>query len=191
MCGRFIFVVRVLVLAIVLGGCGTLFDLDPPTMRPDAGAEVDAGPIEQPVDAAVTAACPQPPPGCTLFTCAGTASCYYSCASPVKWRSAEESCAQIGCLATIESKLEQECIVAATNPTNANPLWIGANQPDSGGEPLNGWGWSCGNSTYSNWAAYEPNDLYGNQDCAELIAGGMWNDDACDADRRFLCELPQ
>src|SRR5690349_15122882 len=133
-------VVRVLVLAIVLGGCSSLFELESPELRPDAAADVDAGPIETTVDAAVTAQCPPAPAGCTLFTCDSTSSCYYSCAGILTWSSAQDACAQIGCLATIESKLEQDCVVAATNPTNANPIWIGANQPDPGGEPLGGWG---------------------------------------------------
>ena len=38
------------------------------------------------------------------------------------------------------------------------------------------------------WADMEPNSLYGNEDCVEIRATGMWNDDHCDATLSYVCE---
>ncbi|HEY5952335.1 MAG TPA: C-type lectin domain-containing protein [Kofleriaceae bacterium] len=173
---------------LALVGCRAMLELEPPLLRPDANESARA-------DAAVDGApdvrqCPAAPAGCTLFECAGSSSCYYACNGPASWGVAQNYCMQVGCLATIESQAEQDCITAATNPTNASPLWFGAYQLDPANEPKQGWTWACDASSYTAWGSFEPNDLAGDQDCGELTNGGYWNDVACTLDRRFVCELP-
>ena len=176
-------------LAALLAGCQTMLELDPPELSPDAGVAVAAP------DAVRTASpdapsCPPAPAGCTLFQCAATSGCYYACEVAATWSVAQDICAQVGCLATVDSTADQECIAAATAPTNASPVWIGAYQPDTAAEPNKGWTWACGASTYGNWGNFEPNDLAGDQDCGEMAAGGYWNDVSCGVQRRFVCKAP-
>ena len=176
---------------MLLVGCQTMLDLEPPhRLAPDAAIETVAPDAGDSRDASDVRACPPAPAGCETFRCAGSGSCYYSCSGTGDWNVAQSYCTQVGCLATIETQEEQDCITAATSPTNASPVWIGSSQSDLQAEPANGWTWVCGASNYSNWASYEPNDLYGNQDCAVLTSGGHWNDIACTYERRFVCEAP-
>jgi len=48
------------------------------------------------------------------------------------------------------------------------------------------------NETYSNWAAGEPNDFYGNgtEHCVEINSYKSydWNDRNCDQENYFVCE---
>ncbi|HEY5924295.1 MAG TPA: C-type lectin domain-containing protein [Kofleriaceae bacterium] len=172
---------------VALFGCQELLDLEAPQrLAPDAAIDSPAPDARD--DAFGERECPAAPAGCTLFRCAG--SCHYSCTGTGDWNVAQSYCAQVGCLATIESQAEQDCITAATQPTNASPVWIGSTQSDMQPEPRDGWTWACGASSYANWGSYEPNDLYGNQDCAALSSGGRWDDISCANERRFVCEAP-
>lgn len=177
--------------AFALVACQSLLELERPQLRPDAApdASPDAAPVDSDVaDGART--CPPAPAGCVSFHCQNSASCYYACSGTSTWYAAQSYCTQVGCLATIESYAEEQCIAAAMNPTKSSPVWIGAYQQDDASEPNEGWNWICGTSGYTGWAPFEPNDLTGDQDCAELTSGGHWNDAACGYARRFVCELP-
>ena len=165
---------------LLLAGCQTMLDIEPPSLRPDASID-SATPATDPAPDAPTDArvCPPAPAGCTQFRCAATDSCY--------WTAAQSYCTQVtGCLATIESQEEQDCVAAASTPSNGSPVWIGAFQPAQ----TEDWQWACGSSSYAKWGSFEPNNLSGDQDCTELMAGGYWNDDACTSTRRFVCEVP-
>jgi hypothetical protein len=171
----------------LLGACTAMLEMDQPQLVLDSG--IDASPDAASNVSPDARECPPAPAGCTAFRCAATSSCYYACSGTVSWSAAQSYCTQVGCLATIESLAEQECIAAATNPTNASAVWIGSFQATAQ-EPDGGWMWACGASSYTSWAAYEPNDLYGNEDCAAMASGGHWYDTTCSYDRRFVCELP-
>jgi hypothetical protein len=180
---------RTIAIVALLTGCQAMLELEPPALAPDAGA-ASATPDAAHAASPDAASCPPAPAGCTLFQCAATSGCYYACEVAATWSVAQSMCAQVGCLATVESTAEQECIAAATAPTNASPVWIGARQADGASEPGQGWGWACGASTYGNWGNWEPNDLAGDQDCGEMAAGGYWNDVSCGVQRRFVCKAP-
>jgi hypothetical protein len=171
----------------LLAGCPAILDLEQPVFAPDAG--VDTAP-EVRRDAMVARTCPAAPAGCALFECAVSTSCYYVCEAQVHWDTAESYCKEVGGLATIDAQAEQECVTAASHPTNSSPVWIGFFQSTSAGEPANGWSWAYGASPYTNWATYEPIDLAGDQDCAAMTSGGEWSDTPCSYTRRFVCELP-
>jgi hypothetical protein len=173
----------------VLTGCQALLELDPPALRPDA--TIDSAPIDARVEVAPDArVCPPAPAGCASFQCEGSESCYYACSGSASWSAAQSYCTQVGCLATIETAAEQTCIAAAMAPSKSSPVWIGAYQLEDAPEPGSGWAWACGASSYTGWASFEPNDFAGDQDCAQMISGGQWNDVACTYTRRFVCELP-
>lgn len=40
-----------------------------------------------------------------------------------------------------------------------------------------------------NWAAGQPNDLQGDQDCVQMLGSGMWNDLECSAESFYVCEV--
>ena len=41
---------------------------------------------------------------------------------------------------------------------------------------------------YRNWAAGEPNNLGGSEDCGTLYPTGKWNDNSCTKRYHFVCE---
>ncbi|MBK7072675.1 MAG: C-type lectin domain-containing protein [Myxococcales bacterium] len=175
------------------GGDGALADDASAVDAAEIDAAIDA-PVDAPVDAPIDArACPAPPTGCTSFTCAGSSHCYYAC-NATSWTNAESRCASnnLGCLATIDDAVENQCIHDATQPVFPNLVWFGWRQDAAGAEPAGGWGWACGDSSFvaGNWGSFEPNNQGGNEDCGAMSAGGAWIDGACNSSLRYVCELP-
>jgi len=81
-------------------------------------------------------------------------------------------------------------------PTGASRgmLYLGADIAGSydSGSGAGEWFWSDGSEvTYTAWAAGEPNDSGGNQDCGVMHWGGSvdadWDDLSCEASRPFIC----
>jgi hypothetical protein len=167
----------------------------PDAIAADAPAPDAAVPDASPPDAR---ACPPPPAGCSAFTCASSTSCYYFCTSPERsWSSARTYCTttNAGCIATIDSQAENDCLAAATGPAFPDLVWFGWHQAAGAPEPSGGWSWECpgaGSYVAPNWGdpAGEPNDQGGDEDCAAMGGGGAWIDGDCDVTFRFVCELP-
>ena len=117
--------------------------------------------------------------------------------SKKSWATARDACPLIAagaCLATIDDQAEQNCLVQAAMPDFAmsNWIWIGYRQPPGTAEPLSGWGWECGASTFtqSPWGFGGEPDENGEEDCAAMSNGGTWFDASCADTARYLCELP-
>lgn len=91
---------------------------------------------------------------------------------------------------TVTSAAE-EAFVRALTLLTGDHIWIAATDARSEGT----WEWATGelgvtgnNKTYTNWAAGEPNDAFGGEDCAELIPTG-WNDSDCATQiEKLVCE---
>jgi hypothetical protein len=201
--------VRSVVVAVALAACSLEHGAPATMMKPDDAAVTDDGPStidDAPIDGRMIDAaiamidakvCPPAAPGCSLFSCAGSTSCYYACGTAttgqVSWTTARNTCTTfgMGCIVTINSQAEQDCIVARTNPVYPDNVWFGLRQSSTGAEPGGGWAWECPPSTYvyPAWGMSEPNNQGGSEDCGILATGGDWNDAECTTQSRYVCEL--
>ena len=93
---------------------------------------------------------------------------YYRSTGSMTWTSAKQACINMGGhLVTITSAAENNFVF------NAWPSgWIGFTDEAVEGQ----WRWVTGESvTYTNWNGGEPNNA-GNEDYAQFVSGGRWND---------------
>ena len=93
---------------------------------------------------------------------------YYRSTGSMTWTSAKQACINMGGhLVTITSAAENN-FVFNTWPSG----WIGFTDESVEGQ----WRWVTGESvTYTNWNGGEPNNA-GNEDYAQFVSGGKWND---------------
>ncbi|MGE0547341.1 MAG: lectin-like protein [Kofleriaceae bacterium] len=119
---------------------------------------------------------------------------YLFCANPLSWVDAATQCDTIGAtLLRINSASENSFVrTTSTAMFGALPIHIGAN--DRIAEAT--WLWPDGTSFYIegvpivgyiNWAASEPNDDGGAEDCGVMLADGTWNDDVCAELKPSVC----
>lgn len=161
---------------------------------PIVDAPIDAPP-DAPPDASLIVGCPPAPTGCSLFGCAGSPdSCYYYCPGDASFSGATAACQNIGqngCLVTLNDADEDSCV--RQNAGAGGLIYIGLVQSSNGSEPANGWGWSCGTSSYGpNWTGSEPNNSgFGGEDCGAMNTAGGWVDVGCGETFRFVCEVPR
>lgn len=126
--------------------------------------------------------------GCTLY--ARGASSYAFCIEQIGWEAARGECAlRGGDLAVIEDAEENDAIAGqlAGIKESVGQWAIGLNDRAVEGSHV----WLDGRpAMYTRWAAGEPNDFEGLEDCAVLYDLGEWNDLPCGQLRPFLCESP-
>ena len=79
-------------------------------------------------------------------------------------------------------------------------LWISANDLTVEGE----WRWADGTQfwqglwnagsvvggLYNSWSGAQPDNAGPGEHCAEMYANSLWNDQACNQPRDFVCEPP-
>ncbi len=121
--------------------------------------------------------------GCVLAP--GVDSVYLLCSAPeTDWAAARAFCtARGGDLVVIED-LEENAALAALVPGGA---WIGLTDSDEEGA----FRWVDGSAPIPDaFAEGEPNDSGGDEDCAQLLPTGLWNDLPCDRPLPPLCEAP-
>lgn len=124
---------------------------------------------------------------CPVENYAGHA--YQMCWSlPTDWFSARDACYADGYhLVTVDDASENNWLDQTFDAYTTAPFWIGFNDVATEGQ----WVWETGAlSTFTAWHSGEPNNLYNNEDCAELNywTDGTWNDENCMGSRRFVCE---
>lgn len=116
--------------------------------------------------------------GCALKTWGDTA--YLACAATATWAAARDFCgAHGGTLALPGSARENAALTAALGGSAWLALTDAATEGTfvvDGGAP----GWT-------HWAAGEPNDAAGAEDCALLNPDGLWSDLDCASAQRVLC----
>ncbi|XP_029498351.2 C-type lectin domain family 10 member A-like [Oncorhynchus nerka] len=122
------------------------------------------------------------PKGWTLFQ-----STWYYISSEVKsWDESRQDCIERGAdLVIINSKVEQIFLI------NLNKrIWIGLTDKDIEGT----WKWVDGTKlTTSYWTGKQPdngdgNPIFGEEDCAEIVMGWIWNDISCANHYNWVCE---
>jgi len=124
--------------------------------------------------------------GCTLAMDGDRA--YAFCPPPTDFDGARTGCMAFGGdLVKIDDAAELGFITGSDVPASGGVggYFIGANDRDAEGQFV----WTDGSPVvFTNWAAGEPNDAGGAEDCTEMnVDSGIWNDVGCDA-RAFICE---
>lgn len=103
--------------------------------------------------------------------------------NPKTWTDADAACLGMGKhLVTLETAAEADWLLPQ-QPAGAG-IWLGFNDRATEGS----WLWSDGTSSYTRWAAGEPNNA-NNEDCAVSYTNtGLWNDVPCTTTAAFVCE---
>lgn len=141
----------------------------------------DATPVTPPPGASASSSCT----AAGEFTIPGGDSCYMLGADAFGWQDARDMCqAWGGDLVALDSPEENRELAQRID---AN-VWIGATDQDAEGT----FTWADGTPLrFTRWAADQPNNLEGNENCSELRPfDGRWGDVPCTGDiaRQALCE---
>ncbi|XP_038046213.1 lymphocyte antigen 75-like [Patiria miniata] len=108
----------------------------------------------------------------------------------VNWDTANRECENMGAtLASFHHPDEEKYLISKFSPTTNRRFWIGLNDQRFEG----GYAWSDDTPVeYTNWAAGEPNDYGGWEECVETdFKGGRWNDQSCWDRRNYICAIPK
>jgi hypothetical protein len=138
-----------------------------PVGAPDATAQAPEGACDAPGEF------PNPNGGCYLFS-----------DDPTTWPEALQRCAAwSGTLVRVNAP-EESALLAEHLTANA---WIGLSDREA--EGVMRWDDGAPLTDYANWAAQQPDDFAGNEDCIETLpGGGGWNDRPCTDLRAYVCE---
>ncbi|XP_056425119.1 hepatic lectin-like isoform X2 [Hyla sarda] len=112
--------------------------------------------------------------------------CYFFSNTKSNWNRARSLCVQKNAdLAVINNENEQRFI---SSITGSMPYWIGLTDNESEGN----WTWVDGTDykkSYKSWSPDEPNSSGGEEDCAQVLKLGKWNDKSChDTNTYAICE---
>uniref|UniRef100_A0A3B3BFX1 C-type lectin domain-containing protein n=1 Tax=Oryzias melastigma TaxID=30732 RepID=A0A3B3BFX1_ORYME len=129
--------------------------------------------------------------GALLSVSFGQTRQFYFVNTPLTWTDAQSVCRQnYTDLASIENTADVDAVIAAVS-NYTGKAWIGLHD-----DLENSWKWSLsdsgfygdGQSTFRNWGSNEPNNLYGQQLCADLYGvNGLWDDNDCNVALAFVC----
>jgi hypothetical protein len=114
---------------------------------------------------------------------------YMYCTSTATWTTARTNCLTYGYdLTSVNSRAENAQINAQAFRRYGGRWWGGFNDRSTEGT----WVWANGEAvTYTNWAAGEPNDAMGKEDCMQFgryYPASTWNDEPCTYSFRYVCE---
>ena len=110
---------------------------------------------------------------------------YLFCQSVKNWYDASNACQSYGnfSLVEIEDDVENDWIWQKVQSVASGYWWwIGYTNINAypWQEPSGGWTWGNSSDTYTNWANGQPDDYWGNEDCAHMYgSSGTWNDLDC------------
>ncbi len=123
---------------------------------------------------------------------AGLTSRYKQGAARLIWVEAERDCeSEGGHLIVINDEVENNWMAqiaeqSVTDSGSSNQLaWLGLGDHAKEGE----FRWVTGAPVeLASWFSNEPNSLNDIEDCGEMRASGLWNDDRCNAKLTYICE---
>jgi hypothetical protein len=124
---------------------------------------------------------------------------YLLCDLELDWDAARQFCEDLGQhLVKIDDAGENAFLTAQATTLALNETWVGLNDLQDGGVFV----WHDGTApVYTNWNEGQPNNQ-NDQDCVEVhvcsdatTCGdpdwvGQWNDEECNDDQAFICEVP-
>jgi hypothetical protein len=115
---------------------------------------------------------------------AESGGCYSFVADSASWVDASAACAAWGGgLARIDSAAEEAFVLQGAS----GDAWLGLSDLETEGAMR--WHDGADLGPYRNWAAEQPDDFDGTEDCVELLADGRgWNDRPCTDLRVYVCE---
>ena len=145
---------------------------------PDGGADADAAPTDLTDATPVPATCPPDYADRYRYTDVATT-----------WSAARDDCADDLPGATYLVVIGGEDENALVDGLTGDALiWVGATDADAEGTWVDVLG---APQAFELWGWFEPNNggwFGGEEDCAEMADGGIWNDQGCDSARTYLCE---
>ena len=114
---------------------------------------------------------------------------YMYCTASSAWTSARTTCLSYGYdLVAVNDAAEDTQVNAQAFLRYGGKWWGGFNDRTSEGTFV----WSNGDAnTYTNWAAGEPNNSGGDEDCVQFgryFPANTWNDEPCTSSFRYVCE---
>jgi len=117
-------------------------------------------------------------------------SVYHRCPALLSWQDARDACQQrYADLVVLEQLAEQAQLSDQLDIPGGQRWWIGLHDHAVEGA----FHWVDGaplQPSSANWAAGQPDNYNGDEDCVELQAIAQWNDLRCDIKRGYLCEGP-
>lgn len=115
---------------------------------------------------------------------------YHFVATALPWLDAQTYCRERHAdLATVFNVEDMNRLVNSAQASNAGKVWIGLH------DNLTSWRWSFSDSLYysqqdtgyRNWDFLQPDNFRGNQMCAQMWGGGVWQDLQCSLRNPFVC----
>lgn len=110
-----------------------------------------------------------------MNSCVGLCSMYFLNPQSLSGSAAQAFAQNLGAnLVSVQSQAENDCIMSSLNDMGqSGVIWIGFN--DEAVEGTFVW-YDQSPVVYTNWAAGEPNNAGGAEDCVQIYADGSWND---------------
>ena len=114
---------------------------------------------------------------------------YQLCTTAASWPTARDACRADGYeLVTLNDSAENTFVDGVADTYTTGKWWTGFNDRASEGS----WVWVSGQaSTYAPWAAGEPNNGGGDEDCGQINRfhpALTWNDEPCSTPFPYICE---